>query len=121
MKKILLTMSVVFALSSVQADLLAMEHTHNWKDSPAISNVSNVSKVVSVSYKAALKAAKSEQRKAKKAGFEWNTIRKLMKSAKKKNKAGDVRGAVKLLKVAKEHGILGQKQARDQVNAGPNF
>ncbi|SFV89359.1 hypothetical protein MNB_SUP05-SYMBIONT-7-426 [hydrothermal vent metagenome] len=118
MKKILLTMSAVFALSSVQADLLAIEHTHNWKDSPAISNVS---KVVSVSYKAALKAAKSEQRKAKKAGFEWNTIRKLMKSAKKKNKAGDVRGAVKLLKVAKEHGILGQKQARDQVNAGPNF
>lgn len=117
MKNILLTMSVVFALSSVQADLLAIEHTHNWKDSPSISQ--SVSKPVS--YKSALKAAKSEQRKAKKAGFEWNTIRKLMKSAKKKNKAGDVKGAVKLLEIAKTHSILGQRQAKDQANAGPNF
>ena len=109
MKKILLiSLTFLFALSS-QADLLAVEHEHNWK------------KGMTFNYAASLKSAKVEQKKVKKVGMEWNTIRKLMKSAAKKHKAGNDKVAVKLLKVAKEHAILGQQQARDQANAGPNF
>lgn len=116
MKKILLTTVVTLALSffSVQADLLKVKHEHNWKETSAHSTT----------YKVALKAAKAEQKKAKKVGFEWNTIggkKGLLAKAKKLQKKGDERGAIKLLKIAKAHAILGQKQARDQVNAGPNF
>lgn len=73
-------------------------------------------------YKSALKAAKSEQKKAKKLGFEWNTIggkKGLLVKAAKLHKKGDTKGALKLLEDAKQHGILGQKQAEDQANAGP--
>lgn len=107
MKNILLTTVVALALSSlsVQADLLKVEHEHNWK------NTSN--------YASVLKSTKAEQRRVKKVGFEWNTIKKLMKSAAKKHKAGNDKSAIKLLMTAKDHAILGQQQAKDQANAGP--
>jgi hypothetical protein len=72
-------------------------------------------------YDSVLAAAKAEQAKAKKAGFEWNTIGKLMKAAAKDQKAGKTTAAVKKLKTAKEHAILGQKQAEVAKNAGPTF
>jgi hypothetical protein len=111
MKKILLTTITVFSLS-VQADLIKVEHEHSWK------------KATTSSYAASLKAAKAEQKKAKKAGMEWNTIggkKGLLAKAKKLHKKGDNKGAVKALEMAKTHAILGQKQAKDQANAGPNF
>lgn len=102
----------LFALSA-QADLLAIDHIDYGKEK---SNP-----VATESYKAAVKAAKVEQKKARKLGFEWNTIKKLMKAAKKLHKKGDVKGSLKLVEEANKHGILGQRQAKDQENAGPNF
>jgi uncharacterized protein YabN with tetrapyrrole methylase and pyrophosphatase domain len=75
----------------------------------------------SSSYAGALANAKAEQKKAQKAGFEWNTIRKLMKAAKKDQKAGNESAAVKKLNTAALHAKLGQQQAIDQKNAGPRF
>jgi len=117
MKKILLTTAVTLALSSlsVQADPLKTQYEHNWKEASTHSVTT---------YKAALKAAKAEQKKAKKVGFEWNTIggkKGLLVKAKKLQKKGNEKEAIKLLEIAKAHAILGQKQAKDQANAGPNF
>ncbi len=111
MRKILLTVTTVLALSafSVQADLLAVDHNHNWNKAPASSG----------GYAAAVKSAKAEQKKAKKVGFEWRDIGKFLKTADKKYKAGDVKGAMKLVAKAKEQSLLGQQQAKDQANAGP--
>lgn len=111
MKKILLTTTTVLALSmfSVQADLLAVEH-NDFASSGSSS-----------SYKSAVKAAKIEQKKAKKLGFEWRDIGKFLKTANKKYKKGDVKGALKLVNKAKTQAILGQQQAKDQANAGPRF
>lgn len=130
MKKILSITAVALALSSlsVQADLLKVEHEHNWKKT-SDSGYANSPKSTEVEQKTgeyadALKSAKAEAKKAKKAGMLWNTIggkKGLLAKAKKLHKKGDVKGAVKLLETAKAHGILGQKQAKDQANAGPNF
>lgn len=117
MKKILLTTAVALALSSlsVQADLIKVKHKHSWSELKSSS---------SSGYASALKSAKVEQKKAKKVGMLWNTIggkKGLLAKAKKLHKKGDIKGAVKLLETAKAHGILSQKQAKDQANAGPNF
>ena len=111
MRKIVLVAGVL-ALSSfsVQADLLAVPHTHY---QGKVSNVSD--------YSAAVKAAKSEQKKARQLGFEWRDIGKFLKQADKLHKKGDVKGAMKLVAQAKQQALLGQQQAKDQENAGPNF
>ncbi|CAC9594803.1 hypothetical protein [uncultured Gammaproteobacteria bacterium] len=110
MKKILLILSLAFGLSACGGN------SAGYKSATAVKAKAPVS-----SYATALKIAKAEQKKAKKVGMEWNTIRKLMKSAKKKSKAGDEKAAVKLLEMAAKHGRLGQQQAKDQAKAGPNF
>ncbi|AYQ56205.1 hypothetical protein BTHERMOSOX_1164 [Bathymodiolus thermophilus thioautotrophic gill symbiont] len=115
MKKVLLILSLAFGLS-------ACGGSGSGYKSMAPATMAKVKVEAPVlSYATALKVAKSEQKKAKKVGMEWNTIRKLMKSAKKKAKAGNEKAAIKLLVTAAEHGRLGQQQAKDQVNAGPNF
>ncbi|SMN16121.1 hypothetical protein CRYPD_873 [uncultured Candidatus Thioglobus sp.] len=107
MKKILLTTLTVFALSA-QADLTAVDRGHNWSNSPIVFEVE-------------VRSAKAEQRRAKKAGFEWHDIGKFLKKAAKMHKAGDTKGAMKLVKKAKTQAMLGQQQAKDQANAGPSF
>jgi hypothetical protein len=72
-------------------------------------------------YNFVLKATKAEQEKAKKVNGEWNTIRKLMKKAKKDHKAGNDSAAIKKLNKAISHAKLGQIQASDQKNATPRF
>ncbi|MBE8189493.1 MAG: hypothetical protein HAW58_01165 [Candidatus Thioglobus sp.] len=114
MKKLLLTIFVTLFALSTQADLVAVEHEHNWNSPTGNSNSNSGG-----SYKSAVKAAKAEQKKAKKLGFEWRDIGKFLKTANKKYKAGDVKGAMKLVAKAKTQAILGQRQARDQANAGP--
>lgn len=88
---------------------------------PTLEIAAKTSSAEFYSFGAAMAAARVEQKKARKMGFEWNSIPKLIRVAIKKNKAGNVKQAIKLLETAKEHGILGQKQAIDQLNAGPNF
>ena len=104
MKKILLTVLLTLFAWSAQADSVAV-------DDMQLAN----------EYKSAVKSAKSERRKAKKAGFEWRDIGKFLKSADKKYKEGDIEGAMKLVARAKTQALLGQQQAKDQANAGPNF
>lgn len=119
MKKLLLTTLTVFALSA-QADLIAVDHGHNWNSSPTASKAT-VKSAPTAAFKAAVKAAKKEQAKARKVGFEWRDIGKFLKGAAKKHKAGDTKGAMKLVKKAKNQAMLGQQQAKDQANAGPSF
>jgi uncharacterized protein (UPF0335 family) len=72
-------------------------------------------------YTSVLATVKAEQKKAQKAGFEWTTVRKLIKAAAKDQKAGNESAAVKKLNTAALHAKLGQQQAIDQKNAGPRF
>ncbi len=110
MKKLLLTILVsVFALS-VQADLIVVDHEHYGQaPTPATSP-----------YASAVKAAKAEQKKARKLGFEWRDIGKFLKKADKLQKKGDIKSALKLVAKAKTQALLGQQQAKDQANAGPS-
>jgi len=70
-------------------------------------------------YKAIVKAAKTERKKAKKVGFEWRDIGKFLKKADKAAKKGDYKTAIKLAKKAKFQAKQGQQQAKEQANAGP--
>ncbi len=70
-------------------------------------------------YKAIAKAAKAEQKKAKKVGFEWRDVGKFLKKADKAAKKGDYKTAIKLAKKAKFQAEQGQIQAKEQANAGP--
>ncbi|SMN00011.1 hypothetical protein SPONN_1184 [uncultured Candidatus Thioglobus sp.] len=113
MKKILLTTLAVFTLSA-QADLIAIDHTHSWDKTSVKKTV--VKKAPDVC-KSAISAAKAENKKAKKAGFEWRDTGKFIKQAKK---AGGKK-CLKLANKAKDQAILAQRQAVDQANAGPSF
>jgi hypothetical protein len=73
-RQCVLILSLAFGLS-------ACGGSAGYKSATAVKAKAPVS-----SYATALKIAKAEQKKAKKVGMEWNTIRKLMKSAKKKFK-----------------------------------
>ncbi len=110
MKKILLITLSVFALSA-QADLLAVDHTHNWNKAPTAKTSS------SNACSNAIAAAKAENKKAKKAGFEWRDTGKFLKQAKK---VGGKK-CLKLANKAKNQAIAAQQQAKDQANAGPSF
>ncbi|KAA0445401.1 MAG: hypothetical protein FXV79_00455 [Candidatus Thioglobus sp.] len=114
MKKILSITTIALALS-----FLAIQTSCTQDDKGNGQTSSKSAK--SGKYASMLKSVKAEQKKARKAGFEWNTIRKLIKSAAKKHKAGKDNAAIKLLKKAKGHAILGQKQARIEANARPRF
>ncbi|SMN01634.1 hypothetical protein SPONN_681 [uncultured Candidatus Thioglobus sp.] len=123
MKKILLTTLAVFTLSA-QADLIAIDHTHSWDKAPVkqtpvkktVVKKTVVKKAPDVC-KSAISAAKAENKKAKKAGFEWRDTGKFIKQAKK---AGGKK-CLKLANKAKGQAILAQRQAVDQANAGPSF
>ncbi|WP_369177354.1 hypothetical protein [Candidatus Thiodubiliella endoseptemdiera] len=120
MKKLLITILTAFALS-LQVGCASESGYSVTKVAPAAKKASNDG---SSSYKSALKAAKKEIKKAKKAGMLWKTIggkKGLLAKAKKLEKKGNTVGAIKLINIAKAHAILGQKQAVDQANAGPKF
>ena len=68
---------------------------------------------------ATIKAAKAENAAAKKAGFLWRDAGKILKKAEHALKAGDTAKAMKLAKMAKFQGEQAQKQAKEQVHAGP--
>ena len=103
MKKLLLTTLAVFAVSSVNAGE-SMSTSDNW------NNGNN-------SCATAIAAAKSENKKAKKADFEWRDTGKMMKSAKK---AGGAK-CVALANKARLQAVDAQQQAKDQANAGPSL
>lgn len=128
MKKILLATLAVFTLSA-QADLIVIDHTHSWDKTAAqkaaakkavikkVTAKKAAAKKAANACKAAISAAKAENKKAKKAGFEWRDTGKFIKDAKK---AGGKK-CLKLANKAKGQAILAQKQAVDQANAGPRF
>lgn len=70
---------------------------------------------------AAITVAKAEAKAAGKLGFEWRDTGKMIKEAEAALKAGDSAKALKLANKARMQGILGQRQAHDQANAGPRF
>lgn len=115
MKRILLTTATIFALSS-QADLIAVDHTHNWNKAPFANKVSGA-KASGATCKSTISAARAENKKAKKVGFEWRDTGKFIKQAKK---AGGKK-CVKLANKARSQAILAQQQAKDQANASPRF
>lgn len=109
MKNILLITFSVFVLSA-QADLITAEYTYNWNSTLSAEYSKNACKN-------AIVVANAENKKAKKARFEWRDTRKLLKKAKK---VGGKR-CVELANKAKNQAILAQQQAKDQANAGPHF
>ena len=149
MKKILLTTATIFAISISSIATAGFQSSkHNWNgqsmatvaksttstttNNTLIANSYNRSNSVSnadivkigdktMSYNAVLNITKAEKKKAQKVGYEWNTIRKLIKAAGKDHKKGDDKSAIKKLNTAISHAKLGQKQAVIQKNAGPRF
>jgi len=104
MKKLLLTTLTVFAISSANAaDILPS--SHNWNNGS------------SDPLKAAISAATTENKKAKKVGFEWRDTGKMLKQAAK---VGGAKG-IALANKARLQALNAQQQAKDQANAGPNF
>jgi len=71
-------------------------------------------------YNAAVAAAKSSIKIAKKAHYEWRDSGKLLKKADKAAKNGDFDKATKLANKARRQGELALKQSKDQANAGPH-
>jgi len=110
------TASVKSAKSAVNNTLVA--HSYNRNNSVSTKDVK---KIASSSYKASLNMANSAKKKAQAVGYEWNTIRKLIKKAGKDHKAGNDKAAIKKLNTAITHAALGVQQAKDQKNAAPRF
>lgn len=115
MKKILLPIilatATVFALSStiVSANTSGLHNkTHNWNFSTPPVDLT-------------IKAAVSENRKAKRVGFEWRDTAKMIKKAKKLAKAGKIAAAIKLANAAKRQAINAQHQALVAKSAGPHL
>jgi len=72
------------------------------------------------SYNAAVAAAKSSIKTAKKAHYEWRDSGKILKKADKAAKSGDFEKATKLANKAKRQGELALVQSKAQANAGPH-
>ena len=110
MKKILLpiiiAVSVLTTFTTHAAEM--MDSKHNWN-----SPMSATAK--------AIKDAKSENKKAKKVGFEWRDTGKMIKKANKLAKAGKKGKAVKLANKAKRQAINAQHQALTAKGAGPHL
>lgn len=68
---------------------------------------------------ALIKEATGENKKAAKMGGLWRDANKMIKKAKAALEKGDTKKAMKLAKTAKEQGMLGQVQAKEQMNAAP--
>lgn len=102
MKKLLLITTAVFSLSA-SAEFLGGSHNLNNGSSDPL--------------KAAIAAAKAENAKAKKVGFEWRDTGKFIKEAAK---VGGAKGLA-LANKARLQAIDAQQQAKDQANAGPSF
>ena len=97
----------------------SIAQNYNRNNSVSTKDIQNAGGAMS--YASVLSAAKAEQAKAKKVGFEWNTIRKLFKAAGKDHKAGNDAAAIKKLQKSITHAKLGQQQAIDQANPSPRF
>lgn len=102
MKKLLLITTAVFSLSAQSADFLSS--SHNWNNGS------------SDPLKAAIASATAENKKAKKAGFEWRDTGNFIKEAAK---VGGAKGLA-LANKARLQAIDAQKQALEQANAGPH-
>ena len=111
MRKLLLITLTAFSLSA-QADLVAVDHAHNWNN---FHSGKASGPKLSGTCKSAISVASAENKKAKKVGFEWRDTGKFIKQAKKSGG----KKCVKLANKAKGQAILAQKQARAQANAGP--
>lgn len=70
---------------------------------------------------AAISAAKSSNKDAKSAGYEWRDTGKMIKKAEKLAAEGKTEEAIKLAKKAEMQGKVAQVQATSQKNAGPRF
>jgi len=69
----------------------------------------------------AIKAAKSAQKAAAAAGFEWTATGKMIKKAVALAKDGKKKKAIKLANTAEMHSKAGLKQAALAKSAGPRF
>ncbi len=111
MKKVLLSLitSAFIALAGISANAEEMRDTKfNWN-----SPMSPVEQ--------AIKDATTENKKAKKAKFEWRDTGKMIKKAKKLAKAGKIAEAIKLAKKARKQAINAQHQALVAKDAGPHL
>ncbi len=86
----------------------------------ATTGSSGSSSATQASYDAAVVAAKSSIKTAKKANYEWRDSGKILKKADKAAKSGDFEKATKLANKAKRQGELALIQSKDQANAGPH-
>jgi len=85
----------------------------------ATTGSSDSSAATQESYNAAVAAAKSSIKIAKKANYEWRDSGKILKKADKVAKSGDFEKAIKMANKAKRQGELALAQSKDQANAGP--
>jgi len=69
----------------------------------------------------AIAAAEKEVAAAKKSGNLWNNTEKFLDEAKKAQKAGDTKGAIKNAKKAMDEAKLAQVQKMDQANPKVHF
>lgn len=126
MKKII-TIIISLGIAAVAATFVSAEDNaliyqkHNHNNAVSAEDDLSMKSFSRESYEKVLASAIKEQKKARKAGFEWTTIDKLLKAAKKLYKSGDSAAAIKKLLKARYHAILGQKQAIEQQGAGPHF
>jgi hypothetical protein len=106
MKKLLLTTLTVFAFSA-QAEFLGS--CHNWNSGSSGAGA------------AAIAAATAENKKAKKADFEWRDTGKMIKAAGEALDPSTCDAkAVSLANAARDQALDAQQQAKDQANAGPS-
>lgn len=69
----------------------------------------------------AISAAKNSQKAAKKVGFEWRDMGKMIKQAEKAAKSGDNKKAIKIANAVVKQGEQAQLQAKVAKTAGPSF
>ncbi len=73
------------------------------------------------SVKDSITAAKSAQKEAKTAGFEWRDMGKMIKKAEKLAKEGKDKKAIKVANTVVMHSKVALKQAAVAKSAGPRF
>ncbi len=107
-KNSFLVVMLAFAFSlNVSAKMQFYDSSYNW------NNVVNKEAFVAIS------AAKAENKKANRLGFEWRDASKMLKKASALAKAGKTGEAIKLASKAKRQGILAQEQYIFAKGAGP--
>ncbi|ABL02525.1 hypothetical protein Rmag_0804 [Candidatus Ruthia magnifica str. Cm (Calyptogena magnifica)] len=106
MKKVLLTILILFALI-VQADFL--DDSHNWNNGS------------SGSFKSVIKAAETDYKVNLAANMAWRDTEKMIKKAKRLYKAGKNAAAISLANKAHKQIINAIAQTELAKTAGPRF